>query len=122
MATYKGFSSISKLNRFRLTDFDLIKQDLYNHLYTKPGERLMNPKFGCIIWNLLYEPLDDIVRKTMTDSLISIIAAEPRVIADSIILTSYENGIMVQIELRYKETNETYNMLVSFDQQTAKLQ
>jgi len=50
---YKGFSSVNASNfGNKLFDFDLIKQDILNHFNTKKGERLMNPNFGSIIWDL----------------------------------------------------------------------
>ena len=54
----KGFSTVSlDTENFSLYDLDLIKQDLINHFYVRQGERLMNPTFGTIIWDLLFEPL-----------------------------------------------------------------
>ena len=56
MVIYKGFSSLTSAKKYHLTDFELVKQDLYNHLHIKPGEKLMNPDYGCIVWSLLFEP------------------------------------------------------------------
>ena len=51
---YKGFSTNDNLNpSSKLFDFDLIKQNIINHFNTKKGERLMNPEFGTIIWDLI---------------------------------------------------------------------
>ena len=44
MATYTGFSTYNRLRKFRLTDFDLVRQDLFNHFSIRRGEKLMNPK------------------------------------------------------------------------------
>ena len=79
MATYIGFSTDPKFPSFRVTDFDLVVQDLINHLYTRVGERVMNPKFGCVIWDLLFDPFTDETRATIFDNLAAIIDAEPRV-------------------------------------------
>ena len=35
------------------------KDNLINLIMTKKGERTMNPTFGCDIWELLFEPIDD---------------------------------------------------------------
>ena len=40
---------IGDLKKFSITDIELIKQDLFNHFYTRQGERLMNPTYGTII-------------------------------------------------------------------------
>ena len=56
--TYKGFSTLnSGAEHYSLYDFELIKQDLLNHFYIRQGERLMNPEFGTVIWDLLFEPM-----------------------------------------------------------------
>ena len=66
--TYKGFSTISPdAENFALFDFDLIKQDLLNHFNIRQGERLMNPKFGTIIWDLLFEPLTEDIKFLITE-------------------------------------------------------
>ena len=52
-ATYKGFSTVAGVKSNQLYDLDIIKQDLINHFYTRKGERVMNPDFGSIIWDLL---------------------------------------------------------------------
>ena len=47
--TYKGFSTQAGNRNFRLTDFNLIKQDILNHFNIRKGEKLMRPNFGTLI-------------------------------------------------------------------------
>jgi phage baseplate assembly protein W len=56
MTTYRGISTIQRAKKFSLTDFDLVKQDLINHFHIRKGQKLMDPNFGTIIWDMLYEP------------------------------------------------------------------
>jgi hypothetical protein len=68
--TYKGFSTVSAdANSYSLYDFALIKQDLLNHFHIRLGERLEQPEFGTIIWDVIFEPLTDeikdLVKKTL---------------------------------------------------------
>ncbi len=60
MALYNGFSTLNGSKKFKLTDFELVKQDLQNHFGIRKGEKLMNPEFGTIIWDLLFEPLNEL--------------------------------------------------------------
>jgi len=53
--TYNGFSSQETKSSFKLYDIDLVKQDIINHFYIRKGEKLMNPDFGTVIWDLLFE-------------------------------------------------------------------
>ena len=57
---YRGYSSFEfeKNKQFRVTDIELVKLDLLNHLFTLRGSRVMMPNFGTIIPELVFEPLD----------------------------------------------------------------
>lgn len=115
MPLYKGFSTINRRNKFSLTDFDLAKQDLYNHLNTRKGDRLMNPNFGTIIWSVLFDPLTDELRMSITQDLMRIVKFDPRIRADSIVITDYEHGIQLAIDLTYVVTDQRSTMTMMFD-------
>ena len=59
-STFRGYSSVgtSFLSPVRY-DLDLARQDLLNHFNTRKGERIMLPEFGSIVWDMLFEPLDE---------------------------------------------------------------
>ena len=114
--TYKGFSTINpESENFGLFDFDLIKQDLLNHFNIRQGERLMNPQFGTIIWDLLFEPLTEEVRYAITQNVNTIINYDPRIIADQVIVTSYESGIQIECMLTYRPYNIRQALQLRFD-------
>jgi phage baseplate assembly protein W len=115
--TYKGFSTISNsTENYSLYDFELIKQDILNHFHTRQGERLMQPKFGTVIWDLLFEPLTEEVRMVIKQDIESIINYDPRVqIADTNIIT-YESGIEIKFSMTYVQYNVTQEMTLRFDQ------
>ena len=77
--TYKGFSTVAGVKSNQLYDLDLIKQDLINHFYTRKGERVMEPDFGSVIWDMLYEPLDETNKEIIVDDCKNIIISDPRV-------------------------------------------
>ena len=57
---YRGISTVNEANSsFALYDIGLIKQDLLNHFHIRQGEKLENPEFGTIIWDILFDPLTD---------------------------------------------------------------
>ena len=85
--TYKGFSTLGSSKNFRLTDFDLIKQDIFNHFNIRKGEKLMRPNFGTIIWNVLHEPFTEDLKSVITQDIRAIAGYDPRVIFDNIIVT-----------------------------------
>jgi phage baseplate assembly protein W len=69
MATYMGFSTNKKFSNFKATDFDLAVEDLLNHFNIRIGEKLMNPKFGCIVWDMLFESFTDDVRQIIMENI-----------------------------------------------------
>lgn len=114
---YKGFSSVSvTTENFKLYDLDLIKQDLINHFYVRQGERLMQPEFGTIIWDLLFEPLTEQVKELILQNVNSIINYDPRVKAEQVIVTSYESGIQIECYLTYRPYNLSEVLKLRFDQ------
>jgi phage baseplate assembly protein W len=63
---YRGFSTLVPNKKFRLTDMELVKQDIINHFNIRKGEKLMNPNFGTIIWNVLHEPFTEELKSLIT--------------------------------------------------------
>lgn len=41
--------------------FTAYRMNIINLIRTKPGERRMNPMFGCRLWNIVFEPNDDFI-------------------------------------------------------------
>ena len=122
MATfYKGFSTLVPDKKFRLTDMQLIKQDIINHFNIRKGEKLMNPGFGTIIWNVLHEPLTEELKSVITEDVKAIAKYDPRVAFENIVVTEYEQGLQIMINLRYLQTNESSTMSLQFDNQSRQL-
>jgi len=112
---YRGFSTVGRKKKFRLTDFELVRQDLINHFYIRKGEKLMNPSFGTIIWNVLHEPLTDSLKNVIAEDIKNIVSSDPRLAVDRVMITEYEQGLQVDLELRYVQTNQTALMNLQFD-------
>jgi len=122
MATiYKGFSTLAPSRNFRLTDFDLIKQDIINHFNIRKGEKLMRPNFGTIIWNVLHEPFTEDLKSVITQDIRAIASYDPRVSFDNIVITEYDQGIQIELQLRYVPTDQVNLMMMSFNNATNTL-
>ena len=119
--TYKGFSTQASSKNFRLTDFALIKQDILNNFNIRKGEKLMNPGFGTIIWNILHEPFTADLQTVITQDVQAIASYDPRVSFENIVVTEYDQGIQIQVQLRYVLTNQVNTMLMNFNGSTNKL-
>ena len=116
MITYKGFSTYNRYKKFRLTDFELAKQDLFNHFHIRKGEKLMNPNFGTIIWSVLFEPFTEDIKAAIVSDIRAVVNYDPRVSVDEVEVTQFEYGIQVGIVLTYIPTDQTELMKLRFDQ------
>jgi phage baseplate assembly protein W len=115
MALYNGFSTYNRPKHFRITDFELVKQDLINHFNIRKGEKLMNPDYGTVIWDTLFDPLDDDTKNVIVQDVKRIIGSDPRVGAQNVIVTQFESGIQIEIDLIYISTNQRNLLSLSFD-------
>ena len=113
---YKGFSSNNKFaTNSMLYDADLIKQDIYNHFMTAKGERVMLPEFGSIIWDYLYEPLDEETKEVVRADARDIIEQDPRVQLMNLDVVGFEHGIVVNIKLNILPQNKVEEMSIKFN-------
>lgn len=121
MALYNGFSTFNRTKHFRITDFELVKQDLINHFNIRKGEKLMNPEFGTIIWDMLFDPLDENTKSTIMQDVRRIIGYDPRVAAENVVVTQYDHGLQIEVALLYISTNQRNLLTLQFDQQSQSI-
>jgi len=114
---YRGFSTVANTNEgYSLYDFALIKQDLINHFHIRQGEKLSNPDFGCIIWDLLFEPFTPAVQEAIIQNVTAIINYDPRLTAKQVVVDTYEHGISISCELTYLPYDISESVNFTFDQ------
>ena len=118
MITYKGFSTYQRNKHFRVTDFELVKQDLLNYFNIRKGEKLMNPDFGTIIWDKIFDPLNEDTKAIIMQDIKRIISYVPRLAARDVNVTEYDTGLQIEITLIYIQTNQVDNLRLQFDQQS----
>lgn len=122
MALYNGYSTIAaKGNNVRLTDTDLIKQDLINHFNIRRGEKLMNPDFGTIIWDSLFEPFTETLRNNIYDDVTRIANNDPRLLVESVLVDQFDNGLILELRLLYTSTNQVETLKLTFDREAGSL-
>ncbi len=114
---YKGFSTVNQNTEgFALYDFELIKQDIINHFHIRQGEKLSDPAFGTIIWDMLYEPFTNKVKEAIIQNVTEIINYDPRVQVEEIIVDTYEAGITIDCTISYLPYNISEQLQFKFDQ------
>lgn len=133
MATYKGFSTKSFKNSdpltivgtldndfgpYTLTDKDLIVMDLINHFNIRKGEKMMNPDYGCLIWDRLFDPLTPALKDAIINDVDAIVRSDPRISVLSRVSVQESNdghGLLLSAAIILKSTNELVNLNLKFD-------
>ncbi len=115
-STFKGFSSRAENSNYKLYDFALIKQDLINRLSVRKGERVENPEFGTIIYDVLFEPLTESVKQAVAEDITANLNADPRLQTEDITVSEFEHGISVQATIRFVPYNIVEKLTFSFDE------
>lgn len=119
---FVGYSTVvtnSKIQQF--ADIELIKRDLLNHFYTRRGERVMMPTYGCGIWNLLFEPFDAVTKDAIIYESQQVIEADSRVRWQQINATEFEHGFQVQMDLLYVPYDVIDTFSLDFDRRTLSM-
>ena len=113
---YKGFSTADSTRlSSKIYDFDLIQQDIINIFQTRRGERVMNPQFGTIIWEMIYEPFTNDVKQRINDDISTILSYDPRVAPTRINISEAEYGLLLEATLYYKQLDLTQSMKLGFN-------
>jgi phage baseplate assembly protein W len=94
----------------RLTELDAVKRAIKNIVMTNKYERLLNPRFGAGINDLLFEPMSPLTTMTLRDAIEdTIVTYEPR--ADLITLDVVPDDLnqtyYVDIVFSLRSTNQT---------------
>lgn len=95
-----------------------IRQSLFILLSTVPGERLLNPSFGCDLSSLVFERITESLRyeiKSMVSRAISLFESRVTVEKVEVQIISIEPG-MLQVVVDYKvvQTNSRDNIVYPF--------
>jgi len=118
----KGWSFPPEFNKNRatvemLSDEEDINSSLEILFSTTIGERIMQPKYGTNLKNLLFAPIDTSLRAYIKDLIeTAILYFEARIKLDDIILEAkQEEGILlITLEYTIRSTNSRYNFVYPF--------
>lgn len=95
-----------------------IQRSLEVLLTTAVGERVMQPKYGCNMEDLLFEALDTSTKTLIEDRIrTAILYFEPRILADKIMLNDtaeLEGIVLVEIEYVIRATNSRFNFVYPY--------
>jgi phage baseplate assembly protein W len=115
MSNYRGFNTIGQVKKFKLTDLELVKQNLFNHFNIRKGEKLMQPNFGSVIWSIMFEPLNEETKNLIQADVKKVVGYDPRTKVNNVIITQFDHGVQLDIEMEYLPTNQSDTLRLSFD-------
>lgn len=101
-----------------VSDEDDIRESLIILLSTRPGERVMNPLYGCNLDDLLFAPLN-LTLKTYVIDLIetAILYFEPRIDLNKIEISEnndLEGELLIELDYTVRSTNTRRNLVYPF--------
>ena len=110
------FSKTEKTSKLISNEED-IKNSLEVLLATRVGERIMQPKYGCNLDVLLFEPIDTTLKTYIKDLVYTAIYYyEPRIKPDDVNLSTLDESGSILIEVQYtiRATNTRHNLVYPF--------
>ncbi|HZC72268.1 MAG TPA: GPW/gp25 family protein [Jatrophihabitans sp.] len=118
----RGFSwplTVDHTGGIRLTeDVEDIERAMRIILLTAPGERVMRPRFGCRIWDLLFEPITPNLLGLIDEAVTEALAQwEPRIDVLSVDPTperQTDGLVLVRVQYRVRTTNDRRNLVFPF--------
>jgi phage baseplate assembly protein W len=103
MTLYKGFSTSAGNIDTRLSDIELVKQDLRNHLSVQRGEVRGVPRFGSRLKEMIGQPLNSFTKNIVENDVRTAINYDPRVELRKIEISSDIHSITIKARLYYVE-------------------
>jgi uncharacterized protein len=98
-----------------------IASSLHILLSTTPGERVMQPLYGCNLSELLFESLDTRMKTLMADKVeTAILYHEARVVLERVTLDDSQEAegvVLINVIYRVKSTNSRFNFVFPYYKQ-----
>jgi phage baseplate assembly protein W len=95
-----------------------IQRSLAILLNTTVGERIMQPKYGCNMFEMVFESLDTTTKTIIKDKIkTAILYFEPRIDVTSISMNTtneLEGEILIEIEYVIRATNTRFNFVFPY--------
>ncbi len=90
-------------------------------LSTRPGERVMQPGYGCNLDRLLFEPLDTSLKTYMEEMVkTAILYFEPRITVNAIEISEidgFSGQVRLAVDYTIRTTNSRYNYVYLIEKQ-----
>ena len=95
-----------------------VEQSLQVLLSTRPGERVMQPQYGCNLDTMLFEPLTTTLLAYIKDLVeTAILYYEPRITVDNIDINTLqveEGLVLIEVDYTILASNSRYNLVYPY--------
>ena len=88
---------------------------MINHFYIRKGEKLENPEFGTVIWDMIFENFTEEVKTIISKDVEDIVNYDPRIVVNEIQVDSTPQGIRIEASITYVPFNVNERMTFDFD-------
>lgn len=117
---YKGFSSRAYHDQggdFSVFNVECVTEDLLNHIFTIPGERVHMPEFGTRIPTMVFEPNDEDSKNVIDEDLRMVFDYDPRVELLGLDLLPDEdsNTFVAVAKLKYLEFDVVRDLAITIN-------
>jgi phage baseplate assembly protein W len=92
-----------------------IRNAIYNIFTTRPGQKILNPKFGSNLDQFLFSPITDFRAQMIGEKILSDLEQEPRITVLNIAVTPQYDFNQYDILLIYKLTNDNLTRNIKFN-------
>ena len=101
--------------KFTLTDEQLVLRDFLNAFNIKQGDKVGRPDYGTNIWEVVFEPNTLTAIQEVEDEVRRIAALDSRVVLNTVSAYSYENGILIEVQIAFQPFNNaiSYSFLLN---------
>lgn len=92
--------------KFRLTDAELVQQDLINAFSIKQGDKVGQPSYGTTLWNFIFDPNTSDLREQVETEIRRVTALDPRVTIGTLQIYTHENGMLIEMQISINPFND----------------
>ena len=101
-----------------LYDRAAIRNSISNILSWKPYERILNPSFGNVLWNSLFDNINMATKKSITSAVRDMLSAEPRIEVGNVNVSTNAAANEIFISFSYTipkldDAEEQYELTIS---------
>jgi len=97
-----GFNSVISNDIKTDHDVQAIRNAIFNIFHTRPGEKILNPNFGCSLEQFLFQPVSDFRAKLIGDIILNNLTTyEPRVTVNKILVKPNADSNLYEVYVNY---------------------